>query len=58
MEFYTTYRFRGESPKVGQTWKVGQVINLRGNKFVQRVSCVVLNSICNINFHWIFLYTL
>ena len=37
--------FRGESAKVGWTCKVGQVINLRENKFKQPISCVVLNSI-------------
>ena len=49
---------RGESAKVGRTCKVEQVINLHGNKFSQPVSCVVLNSVCNINFHWVFLFTL
>lgn len=29
------------------------VINLRGNKLEQPVSCIVLNSICYINFHWV-----
>ena len=43
-----------ESAKVEWTMKVGQVINLRGKKFVHRVLCVVLNSMCNINFNWIF----
>ena len=42
----------------GESAKVGQVIILRGNKFSQPVSCVVLNSVCNINFHWVFLFTL
>ena len=49
---------RGESAKVGRTCYVGQGVNLRGKKFEQPVSCVVLNSICKINFHWVFLYTL
>ena len=46
-----------ESAKVGWTMKVGQVINLRGKKFIHRILCVVPNSMCNIDFNWIFLFT-
>ena len=51
--------FKRESAKVGWTCKVGQVINLRENKFEQPISCVVPNSIYvrKINFHWVFLFT-
>ena len=53
-----TISLRGESAKVEQTCKVGQVVNLQGHKFEQPGSCVVLSSICKINFYWVFLYTL
>ena len=46
-----------ESAKVGRTCKAGQGVNLRGKKYEQPVSCVVLNSIRKINFHWVFLFT-